>query len=65
MVAQQTGAKVVKLPLNAQRLPDVDLLPELITPMVGFWRWVRCRTLLAVARIWRERLPLLIQPGWW
>ena len=32
MVAQQTGAKVVKLPLNAQRLPDVDLLPELITP---------------------------------
>ena len=25
----------------------------------------RCRTLLAVARIWRERLPLLIQPGWW
>lgn len=32
MVAQQTGAKVVKLPLNAQRLPNVDLLPELITP---------------------------------
>ena len=32
MVAQQTGAKVVKLPLNAQRLPDVDLLPELMTP---------------------------------
>ncbi len=40
-----------ELPLNAQRLPDVDLLPELITPVVGFWRWVRCRTLLAVARI--------------
>ncbi|MFP1591954.1 aminotransferase class V-fold PLP-dependent enzyme [Escherichia coli] len=50
MVAQQTGAKVVKLP-NVQRLPDVDLLPELIIPVVGFWRWVRCRTLLAVARI--------------
>ncbi|MGU0044188.1 aminotransferase class V-fold PLP-dependent enzyme [Escherichia coli] len=26
MVAQQTGAKVVKLPLNAQRLPDVDFV---------------------------------------
>ena len=35
MVAQQTGP-VVKLPLNAQRLPNVDLLPEPITPVVGF-----------------------------
>ncbi len=43
------GGQRVKLPLNAQRLPDVDLLPELILPVVGFWRWARCRTSLAVA----------------
>ena len=32
MVAQQTGAKIIKLPLNALFLPDVERLPELITP---------------------------------
>lgn len=30
MVAEQTGAKVVKLPLGADRLPDLALLPTLI-----------------------------------
>ncbi len=29
MVAQQTGAKVVKLPIGADRLPDLSLLPAL------------------------------------
>lgn len=32
MVAEQTGARVVKLPLNASRMPDVALLSSLITP---------------------------------
>lgn len=32
MVAEQTGARVVKLPLNAHLLPDVERLVELITP---------------------------------
>ena len=32
MVAEQTGAKVVRLPLNAQFLPDVERLAQLITP---------------------------------
>ncbi|MBJ9170795.1 cysteine desulfurase CsdA [Citrobacter koseri] len=32
MVAPQTGAKIVKLPLNALFLPAVERLPELITP---------------------------------
>lgn len=32
MVAQQTGAKIVKLPLGRDRLPNLDLLPSLITP---------------------------------
>ncbi|WP_045446958.1 cysteine desulfurase CsdA [Citrobacter sp. S-77] len=32
MVAEQTGAKVIRLPLNAHLLPDVERLPELITP---------------------------------
>ncbi|MEB6380246.1 cysteine desulfurase CsdA [Leclercia adecarboxylata] len=32
MVAEQTGAKVVKLPLGADRLADVARLPEFITP---------------------------------
>jgi len=32
MVAEQTGARVVKLPLGADYLPDVARLPELITP---------------------------------
>ncbi|KNC94442.1 cysteine desulfurase CsdA [Trabulsiella odontotermitis] len=32
MVAEQTGARIVKLPLGSDRLPDVARLPELITP---------------------------------
>lgn len=32
MVAEQTGARVVKLPLGSDCLPDVSRLPELITP---------------------------------
>ncbi|MBN6043041.1 cysteine desulfurase CsdA [Citrobacter sp. ku-bf4] len=32
MVAEQTGAKVVRLPLNAKHLPDVERLPTIITP---------------------------------
>jgi len=32
MVAEQTGAKIVKLPLGADYLPDVARLPEIITP---------------------------------
>ena len=32
MVAEQTGARVVKLPLGTDYLPDVAQLPELITP---------------------------------
>ncbi|HBU94264.1 MAG TPA: cysteine desulfurase CsdA, partial [Leclercia adecarboxylata] len=32
MVAEQTGARVVKLPLGADLLADVTRLPELITP---------------------------------
>lgn len=32
MVAEQTGARVVKLPLGTDRLPDIARLPELITP---------------------------------
>ncbi|MDV5353556.1 cysteine desulfurase CsdA [Enterobacter asburiae] len=32
MVAEQTGAKVVKLPLAEDRLPDLNQLPALITP---------------------------------
>ncbi len=32
MVAGQTGARVVKLPLGADRLPDIASLSALITP---------------------------------
>ena len=32
MVAQQTGANIVQLPLGADRLPDVEQLTALITP---------------------------------
>ena len=32
MVAGQTGAQIIKLPLGADNLPDVARLPELITP---------------------------------
>lgn len=32
MVARQCGANVIKLPLNAQHLPDLDQLPALLTP---------------------------------
>jgi cysteine sulfinate desulfinase len=32
MVAEQTGARVVKLPLGADRLPDVSRLEAIITP---------------------------------
>jgi len=42
MVAQQTGAQVIKLPLTAEGLPDVGQLDALITP--------RCR-LLAIGQM--------------
>lgn len=32
MVAQQTGARVIKLPLDKSGLPDVDALTQLLTP---------------------------------
>ncbi|WP_313110082.1 cysteine desulfurase CsdA [Atlantibacter sp.] len=32
MVAQQTGARIIKLPLNKSGLPDVDALTQLLTP---------------------------------
>ncbi|POP46461.1 cysteine desulfurase CsdA [Superficieibacter electus] len=32
MVAEQTGAKVVRLPLGADRLPDIARLADIITP---------------------------------
>ncbi|QCR35168.1 cysteine desulfurase CsdA [Nissabacter sp. SGAir0207] len=32
MLAEQTGAKVLPLPLNAQQIPDVDALAELLRP---------------------------------
>ncbi|MDK9604372.1 cysteine desulfurase CsdA [Lelliottia wanjuensis] len=32
MVAEQTGAQIVKLPLGTDLLPDISRLPELITP---------------------------------
>ncbi|PRD14254.1 cysteine desulfurase CsdA [Pantoea coffeiphila] len=32
MVAEQTGAKVVKWPIGADRLPDMAQLPELLSP---------------------------------
>lgn len=32
MVAQQTGARVVKLPIGADLLPDIDRLADLLNP---------------------------------
>ena len=32
MVAEQTGARVIKLPLGVNNLPDISQLPQLITP---------------------------------
>ncbi len=52
MVAEQTGARVVKLPLGADLLPTWPVLPELITPAAAFWRSDRCRTSPVVAPIW-------------
>ncbi|KAA8996082.1 cysteine desulfurase CsdA [Affinibrenneria salicis] len=42
MVAEQTGARVVKLPLGADRLPDIDRLAGLFTP---------CTRLLALGQM--------------
>lgn len=65
MVAQQTGAKVVKLPLNAQRLPNVDLLPELITPRSRILALCQMSNVTGGCPDLARRLLLLIQPGWW
>lgn len=65
MVAGQTGARVVKLPLGADRLPDIASLSALITP--------RSRV-LAIGQMSnvtggcpdRAGYPLLpTPPGWW
>lgn len=65
MVAEQTGAKVVRLPLNAHLLPDVENLAQLITPAAAFWRSGRCRTSPAVARIWPAPSRSPMRLTWW
>ncbi len=66
MVAGQTGARVVKLPLAGNRLPDVAALGALITPRsrvlaIG----TRCPTSPAAVRIWRWQYARPALPGWW
>lgn len=65
MVAEQTGARIVKLPLGADLLPDVARLPELTTPAAGFWRWGRCLTLPVAVQIWLMPLRSPMPAIWW
>ena len=65
MVAEQTGAQIVKLPLGADFLPDVARLPELITPRSRIRRWGRCPTSPVAARIWPALLRLPMPAVWW
>jgi DNA-binding transcriptional MocR family regulator len=65
MVAEQTGARVVKLPLGADLLPDVARLPELITPAAAFWRLDRCLTSPVAARTWLRLFASPMPAGWW
>ncbi|VTP66307.1 Cysteine sulfinate desulfinase [Serratia rubidaea] len=55
MVAQQTGARVIKLPLGADRLPDLTQLPALLTAQTRLLALGRCPTLPAAVRSWRRR----------
>jgi cysteine sulfinate desulfinase len=57
MVAEQTGARMVKLPLGADRLPDVALLPLLLRRAAGCWPSARCPTSPAAVRTWRGNPP--------
>ncbi len=57
------GAKVVKLPLNAQRLPDVDLLPELITPRSRILALGQMSNVTGGCPDLARAITLLIQPG--
>lgn len=65
IVAEQTGARIVKLPLGADLLPDVARLPELTTPAAGFWRWGRCLTLPVAVQIWLKPLRSPMPAIWW
>ncbi|SUX84031.1 cysteine sulfinate desulfinase [Citrobacter koseri] len=65
MVAQQTGAKIVKLPLNALFLPTWSVCLNSSRHAAGFWPWDRCRTSRAAARTWRALSRWRTRQGWW
>jgi cysteine sulfinate desulfinase len=65
MVAEQTGARIVKLPLGSDFLPDVARLPELITPAAGSWPWGRCPTSPVAVRIWHWLSKSPMPAVWW
>lgn len=65
MVAGQTGARVVKLPLGADRLPDIASLSALITPRSRVLAIGQMSNVTGGCRTWRRLSALLTPPGWW
>lgn len=65
MVAGQTGARVVKLPLGADRLPDIASLSALITPRSRVLAIGQMSNVTGGCPDWRRLSALLTPPGWW
>lgn len=58
------NSPAVRIPATLMQALNLNIDDEVKIDLVD-GKLIISRTLLAVARIWRERLPLLIQPGWW
>lgn len=65
MVAEQTGARVVKLPLAGNRLPDVAALGALITPRSRVLAIGQMSNVTGGCLTWRWRFAVPTLPGWW
>ncbi len=66
MVAGQTGARVVKLPLGADRLPDIASLSALIiTPRSRVLAIGQMSNVTGGCPDWLRPSALLTPPGWW
>ena len=54
MVAEQTGARVVKLPIGADRLPDLTQLPTLLNDKTRLLALGQMSNVTGGCRIWRR-----------
>lgn len=63
MVAEQTGARVVKLPIGADRLPDLTQLPALLNDKTRLLALGQMSNVTGGCRIWHRQSPWRMPPA--